>query len=147
MRFYYLLKNVFFSIFSKKTVGVRILLIQDNQVLLVKHTYQSGWYSVGGAVDPKETPRAAIERELYEEVGATLLAAPELFSVYYSNNEKRDDYIIFYIAKGCSQQSVTSCEIAEQRWFSLDKLPADISTATQRRINEYLGIGEISEYW
>lgn len=147
MRFYYLLKNAIFSIVAKRTVGVRVLLINEDKILLVKHTYQPDWYTIGGGVDPGETPRQALERELQEEVGVTLLSAPELFSVYYSRNKKHDDYIIFYTAHGCTQHVVTSPEIAEQQWFALNELPVDLSPATRRRIEEYFEKREISEYW
>ncbi|MDI1351163.1 MAG: NUDIX domain-containing protein [bacterium] len=147
MRFYHLLKNAILSLLNKSTLGVRVLLIHDNKVLLIKHTYQSGWYTIGGGVDPGETPREALARELKEEVGVTLSQPVKLFSVYFSRLDRRDDYIIFYIAHDFTQELVTSIEIAEQRWFSLNELPQDISAATQRRIDEYLGKIKISELW
>lgn len=147
MRFYHLLRHAIFSLLAKRTIGVRILLLDQEKVLLVKHTYQPDWYSIGGEVDPGETPREAMERELKEEVGITLTSPPRLFSVYYSRNEKHDDYIIFYVGQGYHQEAVTSDEIAQQQWFPLKQLPHDVSPATQRRIKEYLGELEISERW
>ena len=147
MRFYHLLKNAFLSLFAIKTVGARILLINDGKILLVKHTYQPDWYTIGGGVESGETPRQALERELKEEVGVTLNTPPELFSVYYSQNEKRDDYVIFYIGHACTQEIVTSPEIAEQKWFPINQLPTDLSSATRRRIQEYFKEIEISERW
>lgn len=147
MRFYHVLRNAIFSLLAKRTIGVRMLFVNEDKVLLVKHTYQSGWYTIGGSVEPGETPRQAMERELKEEVGASLVMPMQLFSVYYSRNEKRDDYIIFYIGHGCTQQEITSDEIAEMRWFAIDQLPTDVSPATRRRIQEYLNQIEISERW
>lgn len=126
LKTYQVIKNFILSLLSKKTFGVRILLIQDKKVLLVKHSYQTGWYTIGGGVEAGETPLQAMERELKEEVGVTLLKKPQLFSVYHNQNEKRDDYIVFYTAEGCKQEPVHSDEIAEQGWFSLDALPVDI---------------------
>src|SRR5262249_15283506 len=126
---------------------VRILLMRDDQVLLVKHTYQKGWYTIGGGVEHKEPPRIAIERELQEEVGVTLLSPPELFAVYYSHYEKRDDYIIFYIGRSFTQQPVYSPEIAESQWFPLEQLPEDATPATRRRIDEYLGQRKVTDLW
>ncbi|WP_131783366.1 NUDIX domain-containing protein [Legionella gresilensis] len=147
MRFYHLTKNALFSILAKRTIGVRALLIQDDEILLVKHTYQLGWYTIGGGVEPGETPYQALQRELKEEVGVSLLAPAQLFAVYYSNNEKRDDYIVFYICQALQQEISYSAEIAEQQWFKLDHLPLDISPATKKRIEEYLGKRAVSEYW
>lgn len=147
MKIYHTIKNGVLSLTSKRTVGARILLIQDNQVLLVKHTYQNGWYTIGGGVESGETPRFAIERELKEEVGVSLFAQPELFAVYYSNREKRDDYIVFYIGREFTQKMVKSPEIADSQWFPLDALPEDATPATRRRVDEYLGRREITDLW
>lgn len=88
-----------------------------------------------------------MEIELKEEVGATLTAPLELFSVYYSRNENRDDYIIFYVGHGCTQEEMTSPEISEKYWFPINNLPQALSPATRRRIQEYFDKVEISEKW
>lgn len=147
MKFYRLIKNAILSLLSKKTLGSRILLINDNKILLVKHTYQPGWYTIGGAVDKGESPLEAIHRELAEEVGVTLNQPPKLFSVYYSNIEKRDDYVILYIGNDHIQQECLSAEISDKKWFPLDQLPDEITPATKRRINEYIGKSTISDKW
>ncbi|ETO92836.1 ADP-ribose pyrophosphatase [Legionella oakridgensis RV-2-2007] len=147
MKLYHLLRNAVLTLFAKRTVGVRALLIHQDKILLVKHTYQTGWYTIGGGVDPGETPREAMERELMEEVGVRLTSSLQLFSVYHSRHEKRDDYIIVYVGHGHTQEPVISPEIAQQQWFPLSQLPKDISPATQRRIQEYLGKVEVSERW
>lgn len=147
MKIYRFIKNALLSILAKRTIGARALVIRDSQVLLVKHTYQPQWYTVGGAIEKGETPAAAIIRELNEEVGAILNRPPTLFSVYYSNFEKRDDYIIFYIVTADKFEEVYSPEILEKKWFSFDQLPIDISPATQRRIDEYLEKIQISDRW
>ena len=54
------------------TVGVRLLMIQENQVLLVKHVYEDQWYLPGGLVEKGETQDEAVRREALEEAGATL---------------------------------------------------------------------------
>ncbi|MDQ0343857.1 8-oxo-dGTP pyrophosphatase MutT (NUDIX family) [Lederbergia wuyishanensis] len=48
-------------------------MIQDEKVLLVKHTYQNHWYLPGGGVEKSETLERAIRRECKEEIGADLL--------------------------------------------------------------------------
>lgn len=128
-------------------MGARILVIRDNKVLLVKHTYQRGWYTVGGGVEPGETPLQAVHRELAEEVGVTLKTEPTLFNVYYSDYQKRDDYIVFYIGHNPIQEKVRCLEIADQQWFDLDNLPEDATPATKRRIEEYLKRRPLSDHW
>lgn len=147
MKFYRIVKNIILSLLAKRTIGARALVIRGNQVLLVKHTYQPQWYTVGGAIEVGETPLQAITRELKEEVGAILNSQPKLFSVYYSRKEKRDDYIIFYLVTAHEFEDVNSPEILEKKWFPINQLPSDISPATQRRINEHLGKIEVSDTW
>lgn len=51
------------------TLGARAIIINhNNQVLLVKHTYQPHWYIPGGGVKKGESIKAAIIRELKEEL-------------------------------------------------------------------------------
>jgi mutator protein MutT len=131
-----------------KTLGARALVISNNhEILLIRHTYSQGWYTIGGAVESGETPVQAIIRELKEEVGITVLESPRLQAVYYSNNEGRDDYVMLYIVEKMNEQNSYCPEIAEKRWFSFKELPADISPATLRRIEEFLGLREIKEIW
>lgn len=136
------------SLLSFKTLGVRALVIKNDQVLLVKHTYEKGWYTVGGGVEKGETPLQGIKRELLEEAGITTLEDPELLGVYHTTSNKRDDYIIFYLVKVFSiNEPAPSSEIAERSWFKLTTLPKDATEATQRRIQEYLNKKAISEKW
>lgn len=148
MNFFKLLKNFIYFLAAKKTVGARILQIKDNQILLVKHTYQKGWYTIGGTVERGESQLEAVQRELKEEVGIVLKNSPKLFSVYYSNFEKHDDYIALYVGDGDYIQEENHCdEILDKQWFPLNNLPEDTTPATKRRISEYLGKIEISDRW
>ncbi len=141
------MRSQVFRTIGAKTVGARALVVRDDQVLFVKHTYQKGWCTIGGMVDKGETTLQAISRELFEEVGLTPLEKPELFGVYHSNREKRDDYVAFYIVKKFDMKEVYSPEIADKQWFSLSHLPEEITPATKRRVEEYLGKRERSDRW
>lgn len=141
------IREFIWTFFSKKTIGARALVIQDDQVLLIKHTYLLGWHTIGGGVDKGETSLQALKRELMEEVGIELLEEPTIHGFYHKQKKRWDDYIILYVCKSFAQKSVSSLEIDEQRWFALDDLPQDISPATKRRIEEYLGQRAISDAW
>ena len=140
-------RNCAFRTLGVKTVGARALVVKNDQVLLIKHTYQRGWYTIGGAVEKNESMRRAIFRELLEEVGLTPLEEPELFGVYHSNSEKRDDYVAFYIVKKFEMKEVYSPEVYEKKWFSLYDLPLETTPATKRRIEEFLGPRQKSATW
>ncbi|KTC81479.1 NUDIX domain-containing protein [Legionella brunensis] len=145
--FLWKIKSIFLSLLPLKTVGARALVIKDDKVLLIKHSYISGWYTIGGGVKRGETPVQAVQRELFEEVGIKCLTEPRLFNVYHSSKEKRDDYIVFYLIENFAKEVMTSVEISDARWFDLQNLPEDISPATQRRIEEYKGSRGIDERW
>ncbi|MGV8949023.1 MAG: NUDIX domain-containing protein [Candidatus Paracaedibacter sp.] len=146
-KFFYKVKNQLFRAVGAKTVGARALVVHNDQVLFVKHTYQKGWYTIGGMVDKGETTLQAVLRELVEEVGLTSLEKPELFGVYHSNQEKGDDHVAFYIVKKFHMVESYSPEIADKQWFSLNNLPEETTPATKRRVEEYLGIREKSDKW
>lgn len=148
MRWLWKSKNFLLSLLRIKTVGARALVIKNHKVLLVKHTYLPGWCTIGGGVNPGESPLQAVQRKLMEEAGIHCTKPPRLFSIYYNVYEKRDDYISFYIVENFTEgPGPFSREIAEVEWFPLKELPADISPSTSRRIEEYLERRPISDRW
>ncbi|MGL5742425.1 MAG: NUDIX domain-containing protein [Legionella sp.] len=49
------------------TLGSRSIILNNNQqILLVKHTYQPHWYLPGGGVKKRESAQEDIIRELKE---------------------------------------------------------------------------------
>ena len=147
IKIYWKIKNIIYALFSKRTMGARALVLRDNSILLVKHTYMPGWYTIGGGIESGETGLQVLRRELQEEVGITLRELPSILGFYHNYTQKRDDYVITYICKEFEKQDVFSKEILKEKWFSLDDLPSDISPATKRRIEEYLGHRSLSDKW
>ncbi len=81
MRLLYQLDRLRLYITRPITVGVRLILTNDQSILLVKHTYQQHWYLPGGGVKKGETLEQTARREMAEEVGAKL-GRLRLFGVY-----------------------------------------------------------------
>lgn len=119
------------------TIGVRLLLVKNSQVLLVKPTYQNGWYLVGGGVKRYETLEQAARREASEEVGAKL-GKLELFGVFTNFNEHKSDHVVVFLCDDFTLTGKTDHEIEQLRFFPLDNLPEDITPGHKRRIQEYL---------
>jgi 8-oxo-dGTP pyrophosphatase MutT (NUDIX family) len=121
------------------TVGVRILLIQDGQVLLVRHTYHDGWQFPGGGVKYGETLAQAATREALEETGAQLTETPRLLGVYtYFGEGKSDHVLVFYSEQFLLTQATDRWEIAEARLFPIAEPPTDLLAGYRRRLRDYL---------
>ena len=133
----YAINNLYWRITKPLTLGVRLLLIRDRSVLLVKHTYTNYWYLIGGGVKKHETLEQAARREALEEVGVRL-GSLTLCGVYSNFSEGKSDHIILFVCSDFSVSGKTDSEIKEWKFFGLDELPEDISPATKRRIHEYL---------
>lgn len=128
------------------SVGVHVLLVRDEQVLLVRHTYLHSWFAPGGGVERGETLEEAIRREAREEVGATLHDL-RLMGIYTSFKESKSDHVVMFVSTEFAVDGTSDREIEETRWYPLDALPDDLSPATARRIEDYLaghapGVGD-----
>ena len=136
------------SVLGVCTLGSRaIVLNTQNQILLVKHTYQPHWYIPGGGVKKGESAKAAVLRELKEEVGLSVIGEPELFGIYYHTYLGVSDYPIIYIVKNYSLTKVSSPEIEKMDWFDYANLPEMTSPGTMRRLNEYFTSCPRSDAW
>ena len=72
------------------TFGVRALVIDpQGRVFLIKHSYVSGWHLPGGGVEPGETMREALTRELMEEGNIELLEAAAVIRALFSSRAFR----------------------------------------------------------
>ncbi|MCP5096209.1 MAG: hypothetical protein GY943_11705 [Chloroflexi bacterium] len=54
-RILYLAATIYWRLFKPLTFGVKLMLIQENKIILVRHSYQKGWYLPGGALKRGET--------------------------------------------------------------------------------------------
>lgn len=149
--FYQIITRILYkyrSLLGICTVGPRaIILNPNNQVLLVRHTYQPHWYLPGGGVKRGESAKAALLRELKEEVGLTALEEPILFGIYFNFYRKVNDYPIVYVIKNFTLTEVSSPEIEATQWFDYHSLPEMTSPGTMRRLREYFTNQSPAERW
>jgi ADP-ribose pyrophosphatase YjhB (NUDIX family) len=126
------------------TLGVRGLVRDgEGRVLLIKHTYVSGWHMPGGGVERGETCEHALAREMIEEAGVELTGPPRLRSIHSSEANFRGDHILFFeVGEWRAVKATSRGEIAALGWFAPDALPEDTTTGTRRRITEALFEGE-----
>jgi ADP-ribose pyrophosphatase YjhB (NUDIX family) len=132
------------------TLGVRAVLLRNEQVVLVKHTYVPGWSLPGGGVERGESLGEALEREVREEVGAVLTGPPRLFAIYRNSGVHRGDHVALYVCRDWSQREsprAPNLEIAACDLFPLSDLPADATPATSARIREVVGGAPPASDW
>ncbi|MEW5871822.1 MAG: NUDIX domain-containing protein [Chloroflexota bacterium] len=134
----YLVARVYWRVAHPITVGVRILLVKDQQVLLVKHTYQPPyWFLIGGGVKRKETLEAAARREAREEAGAKL-GELRLLGVYTNFWESKSDHTAVFVCEDVQLTPKRNNEIENCQFFPLEALPDNLAPGHARRIEEYL---------
>lgn len=136
-RLLYRARRLWWSVAKPITVGVRVFLIREGMILLVRHTYQDAWYLVGGGVEGGETLEQAIRREAAEEVGAKL-GALSLFGVYSNFYEGKSDHVVVFACADFQLSGATDREIERFAFYDPRDLPVGTSPGTQRRVREYL---------
>ena len=123
-------------IFRPVSFGVRVLLIKDDQILLIKHTYKKGWHLPGGGLKRAETVEEAARREAREETGATLRSI-RLVGIFSNLEHGFSGHNILFASNDFEIIGQHDHEIAESRFFPLDALPSDLLSDHRRKVDEY----------
>ncbi len=132
------------------TLGAQgIIFDKDARILLVRHGYRPGWHFPGGGVERNETILAALERQLFEEVGVVMKSAPKLHGMFTNFEAFPGDHIAVYVTHEWEQVTVPkpNSEIVEHGFFNYNNLPKGISRGTQNRLNELFSDQPISDKW
>jgi 8-oxo-dGTP diphosphatase len=119
----------------RATVTVSLIVIQDNQILLLRRYntgYADGQYGlVAGCVDEAESITQAMIREAYEEAGITLL--PEWLKLccvmYCSKGERNTECVDFIFTAAHWSGAIKNNEphkCDDLRFFPLNNLPSNI---------------------
>jgi 8-oxo-dGTP pyrophosphatase MutT (NUDIX family) len=136
MRLLYLAHQVYCFLFRPIALGVRVMMVQEDQVLLVRHTYIEGWYMPGGGIKRGETSDQAARREAREETGASLDNL-RLVGVYASFKDWKNDHNVLFLSTDFNISGEHDREIAEFRFFPLNALPADLVPGHRRKVEDY----------
>jgi ADP-ribose pyrophosphatase YjhB (NUDIX family) len=136
IRLTYLAFKVYLFLFRPVCMGVRIMMIRDNKVLLVRQTYAPGWFMPGGGLKRGETLERAARREAREETGAEL-GRIKFMGVYTNLKEWKTDHNVVFVSNDFTLDGKHDREIAEARFFALDELPENLWPGHRRRLEEY----------
>jgi 8-oxo-dGTP pyrophosphatase MutT (NUDIX family) len=136
IRLLYLGYRIYCFIFRPVRAGVRVMMVENGGVWLVKQTYMPGWFMPGGGLKRGETLEQAARREAHEETGAEL-GAMKLMGAYTSFTGWKTDHNIVFICENFKFTGKPDAEIAEARAFPLKGLPKELWPGHRRRLEEY----------
>jgi ADP-ribose pyrophosphatase YjhB (NUDIX family) len=107
--------------------GVRCVLVRDDEVLLVRHTYgDRRWSLPGGLMRRGEDPDATVRREMQEELALEDVAYRSLGVIEFMGTDRARHLVTCFTAEVDDEAlSANPGEIAETRWFPRLDLPAE----------------------
>lgn len=132
------------------TVGVRGMATDpDGRIFLVKHSYVPGWHLPGGGVEPGETLREALGREMMEEGNIAFLQEPRLFGIYHNRTASGRDHVALFVTDAFTQTTPPqpNAEIIAHGFFLRDALPPETTPGTRKRIAEVLDGVKPDAWW
>jgi 8-oxo-dGTP pyrophosphatase MutT (NUDIX family) len=136
------------SLITPAVFGVRgIVEDGQGQVLLVRHSYISGWHFPGGGVDRGEPPEIAVVREMEEEVGLAESTAPAFIALYSQRVFWATNVVALYRLRNARIDFKPNLEIREAQFFDPAHLPEGTTEATRRRLAELTGKTPRTPYW
>ena len=114
------------------SLGVRAIVISaDDEVMLVRHGYVSGWHFPGGGVEVGETCVESVTRELEEEARIAIEGPPVLHGLFFNAQTSRRDHVAAYVVRSFRVlgERAPDWEIAEARFFPRQALPEGTTKA------------------
>ena len=120
----YLAYKIYCFIFRPIRMGVRVMMLEEDKVWLIHHTYLSGWFLPGGGLKRNETLEQAARREACEETGAELKEIT-LLGAFTSFIQWKTDHTVVFLCRDFKFTGTPDGEIAEMRLFPLNELPAN----------------------
>ena len=112
------------------------MMVQDNEVCLIRHTYLPGWFLPGGGLKKNETIEQGARREAREETGAELNEIT-LLGIFSSFIQWKTDHTTVFLCKNFKFTGKSDGEIAEMRRFPLNALPENTFASHRKLLEEY----------
>ena len=140
--------HLWFRLSRSLTGGARVVVLEGNAVLLVRHTYTPGLHLPGGGVEVGDTFERTAIKELREEAAVRPKAPLELFGLYLNRAVTERDHIALYVCRSHERDAfLPNREIAEAAFHPLHALPDDVTGATRRRLAEVTEARRPDPYW
>lgn len=106
-------------------VAIRVLIIQNNKVLLVKEADDDWWALPGGGVDHGKTIESTLVREVEEELGVPASEVSSDFEIIYYNIGNVVNAVprmnLFFKATVPEELLGKTDHVSEWRWFTREE--------------------------
>lgn len=133
--------KLYWKICKIQTQGVRIMILYQNEIILVRHWYNTLWVMPGGGIKKHETPEQAAIREIKEEIGVEIKQLDYKLGTYSNIKEGKNDIVHCFVIE-INQKPIIekrfNIEVSDILWYHVDNLPTGTSGATIDRIKEHL---------
>ncbi len=122
-------------------IGTVCFITSGNKVLLAEIEYPDGrrlWNGIGGVVDPGETPKQAVVREISEETGLVVSEADvtESKTINVGNLELH----VFTTQKYNGELETIDPTLKQLKWFDFENVPyAHMHLNNDKWLPEILG--------
>lgn len=141
-KLYYFFRNPIYKtycfIFRPKSLGVKIVVENNNKLLMVRIGYAHKKFTFpGGGVKKKESFEEAAKRELEEEVGIKTASLIEMGEYTSESNYKKNIVKCFYLHTDSSFVKIDNFEIIESGWYDSGKFPENLSLAVLNIMKVY----------
>lgn len=126
---------------TKRAIAQGILRNPAGEILLCQLTYKKEWDLPGGVVDPGESPAAALEREIREELGLSLTAGRLLAVNWLPPYRGWDDAVLFLFDLGTLQDELDPArflanEIRGAHWVPITSVDQHIAPYAVRLVEQ-----------
>lgn len=111
---------------SLKTIKCRGIILNDDKILVVKHSVDNDFYALpGGHIEGEESPKDCIKREIFEEFGVKPDVGRLLYINQFNGSNKSFLEFFFEIINGndflnLDESKIDKNEIFEVLWISKD---------------------------
>ena len=124
--------------FATPRIASGVLFVDGDRILLVRKTYGNGWDIPGGYAEVSESPAAACQRELKEELGIQR-DVQRLLAVDWAPHVDEGDKILYVFDCGQlgadeKRLQLASAELDRWEWVSVGRLPHYVIPRLVRRL-------------
>ncbi len=106
-------------------VAIRVLIVQDGKVLLVKESSDGWWAIPGGGVGHGESIELSLTREVEEELGVPAKDVASDFRIVHYNIGNVVNAVprmnLFFKASVPAERLAETSHVSEWRWFAKDE--------------------------